>query len=123
MVMKGASTETPNYLGPDWNYAPSPRFYDEFLGSDQQIRPHWTALAESLAAMGHAGLARRWQQGRRLIHENGITYNVYSDPQNTWRPWTLDPFPLLMNPADRKAIESAMIQRAMLFNAILADLY
>ena len=58
--------------------------------------------------MGQAGFARRWQEGRRLIHDNGITYNVYSDPQSTARPWPLDPIPLVMDRAEWKAIEAAI---------------
>ena len=81
------------------------------------------ALSESLTAMGHKGLARRWREGQRLIHDNGITYNVYSDPESTSRPWPLDPVPLMMDPAEWKTIEAAVIQRATLFNSILADLY
>ena len=26
---------------------------------------------------------RRWEHARRLIHENGVTHNVYGDP-NGW---------------------------------------
>ena len=73
--------------------------------------------------MGHNGLARRWHDGRRLIHDNGITYNIYDDPQNNARPWQLDPIPLVMDPEEWKSIEAGIIQRATLFNTILADLY
>ena len=72
--------------------------------------------------MGHTGLARRWHDGRRLIHDNGITYNIYSDPQNNARPWQLDPIPLVMDPEEWKSIEAGIIQRAMLFNAVLAGI-
>ena len=89
----------------------------------KQLRPHWGALSESLTAMGNKGLTRRWREGQRLIHDNGITYNVYSDPESTSRPWPLDPVPLMMDPAEWKTIEAAVIQRATLFNSILADLY
>ena len=50
--------------------------------------------------MGEAGFARRWQEGRRVIHENGTTYNVYSDPQSAGRPWPLDPLPLVLDGAE-----------------------
>ncbi len=73
--------------------------------------------------MGHADLARRWHDGRRMIHDNGITYNIYSDPQNNARPWQLDPIPLVMDPEEWKSIEAGIVQRAMLFNTMLADLY
>ena len=45
-------------------------------------------------------------EGRRLIHENGITYNVYGDPQSTDRPWPLDPIPLLIDHREWAAIEA-----------------
>src|SRR3984957_5632343 len=110
-------------LAPPWNYKATPGFYDEVLGSGQELRPHWRALAESLTSMGNEGLTRRWREGQRLIHDNGITYNVYSDPEATARPWPLDPVPLMMDPAEWKTIEAAVIQRATLFNSVLADLY
>jgi uncharacterized circularly permuted ATP-grasp superfamily protein/uncharacterized alpha-E superfamily protein len=112
----------PTQLDPAWRYEANPGFYDEVLGSGQ-VRPHWLPLTESLTSMGHAGLAKRWQQGLRMIQDNAITYNVYGDPLTTARPWPLDPVPLVMQQNEWKAIEAAIIQRAMLFNAMLADLY
>jgi len=120
--MKRVATTLPGHLDAAWGYESSPALYDEVLSPEAQVRPHWTALTESLASMGHAGLARRWREGRRLIHDNGTTYNVYSDPQSTPRPWPLDPVPLMMEPAEWTAIEAAISQRAMLFNEILKDL-
>lgn len=106
-----------------WNYRANPGYWDEALGPDGAIRPHWVALVESIEGMGAAGLAERWQQGQRLIHENGITYNVYSDPRNTARPWPLDPAPVILDGAEWRGIEAAIVQRAALFNEILRDLY
>lgn len=111
------------HLNREWLYQPSPGFHDEMLAPDGTVRPHWRPLIEPLVEMGGAGFARRWQEGRRLIHENGTTYNVYSDPRNTDRPWPLDPIPLVLDRVEWAAIESAIIQRATLLNAILADLY
>jgi uncharacterized circularly permuted ATP-grasp superfamily protein/uncharacterized alpha-E superfamily protein len=121
--MKLSSEQTQIHLDPAWRYEAKAGAWDEALAADGQVRPQWGALAQSLAAMGHGGFARRWQQGRRLIHDNGITYNVYSDPQAAARPWPVDPMPLVMDPAEWKAIEAAIVQRATLFNTILGDLY
>ncbi|MBV9507678.1 MAG: circularly permuted type 2 ATP-grasp protein [Acidobacteriia bacterium] len=104
-------------------YRPAPDFYDEMLAPEGTVRPHWKALIDSFEEMGEADWARRWQEGRRIIHENGITYNVYSDPRNAERPWPLDPLPLVMDSSEWAAIEQAISQRARLLNAILADLY
>ncbi|MBV9767946.1 MAG: circularly permuted type 2 ATP-grasp protein, partial [Bryobacterales bacterium] len=106
-----------------WSYEATPGFYDEVFGSGKQLRAHWQALTDSITAMGTPGLTHRWREGQRLIHDNGITYNVYTDPESTSRPWPLDPIPLMMDPAEWKTIEAAVIQRATLFNSILADLY
>jgi uncharacterized circularly permuted ATP-grasp superfamily protein/uncharacterized alpha-E superfamily protein len=110
-------------LAAAWRYRPNPAFYDEFISSDGRVRPHWRPLADSVLDMGTAGLARRWQEGRRLIHEHGITYNVYGDPQSTDRPWPADPVPLVIEHREWAAIEAAMRQRATLLNAVLADVY
>jgi len=121
--MSKDTARTDVLLDPAWRYAASPGSYDEALGPGGHTRPHWNALAGSLASMGKAGLARRWQEGRRIIHDNGITYNVYSDPQSTARPWPLDPIPLVIDQNEWKTIEASIIQRAKLFNSLLADLY
>ncbi len=71
-------------------------------GAGRSARPHWAPLARALVELGPAEMARRWTQARRLIRENGVTYNVYGDPQGMDRPWELDAVPLLV-PAGRVA--------------------
>jgi uncharacterized circularly permuted ATP-grasp superfamily protein/uncharacterized alpha-E superfamily protein len=115
-----AEPEEPQ-LRPEWPYRPGSGYYDEMLTPEGRVRPQWRTLVESLATIGPDGLDRRWQEGRRLIHENGVSYNVYSDPQTTDRPWPLDPIPFILDRAEWSAIEAAVVQRATLLNAILAD--
>jgi uncharacterized circularly permuted ATP-grasp superfamily protein/uncharacterized alpha-E superfamily protein len=104
-------------------YQSDPAFYDEMLTSEGQIRAHWQPLMDSIAATGQQGLASRWQEGRRLLHDNGVTFNVYSDLDSTNRPWPLDPLPFLIGEAEWASIEAAMCQRATLLNALLVDFY
>src|SRR5712691_6225376 len=106
-----------------WPYQPNPAYYDEMADTAGKVRPHWRPLIDPLEQMGEAGFARRWQEGRRVLHENGATYNVYSDPQNTNRPWPLDPLPLVLDTEEWSAIAAAIGQRARLLNTILSDLY
>ena len=106
-----------------WPYRPNGDYYDEMVDAEGTVRPHWRPLVEPLEAMGEGGFARRWQEGQRLIHENGTTYNVYSDPQNTVRPWPVDPIPLVLGTTEWASIAAAIEQRAKLLNAILVDLY
>ncbi|PWU05379.1 MAG: hypothetical protein C5B51_14635 [Terriglobia bacterium] len=110
-------------LNRSWPYAPNAGFYDEMVAPDGSLRPYWRPLINPLQEMGERAFALRWQDGRRLIHENGTTYNVYTDPQTTERPWPLDPIPLILDSVEWAQIETAIVQRATLLNAILADLY
>jgi uncharacterized circularly permuted ATP-grasp superfamily protein/uncharacterized alpha-E superfamily protein len=104
-------------------YAGSPQRYDELLDRQGGIRPHWRALIEHLASGGPEAARRHVELTRRLIVENGVTYNVYADPQGRDRPWQLDPLPLLIDATEWRAIEAGVQQRARLLNALLADLY
>ena len=87
------------------------------------LRPHWTTFVSRFDALGAPELDRRWEFARRMIHENGVTYNVYGDPKGMNRPWGLDPLPLLISDAEWEKLERGLIQRATLINEILADLY
>jgi uncharacterized circularly permuted ATP-grasp superfamily protein/uncharacterized alpha-E superfamily protein len=116
-------TEPEQELHSAWRYEPDKRFYDELVAGDAKVRPSWLPLVDSLRTLGSEGLASRWQEGRRLIHDNGITYNVYGDPRATDRPWPLDPIPMVMDRKDWAPIEAAVAQRATLLNAMLADFY
>ena len=121
--MSPDTAQPEEHLHPDWHYHPNPGYYDEMLATERTMRPHWRPLIEPLERMGQAGFARRWQEGRRVIHENGTTYNVYGDPQSDGRPWPLDPLPMVLDSVEWAYIEAAVAQRATLLNAILLDLY
>ncbi len=105
------------------NYSPLTHHFDEMVGADGAPRPHWARVVNFLSSLNREGLAHRWDEGRRVIQQNGITYNVYGDPLSVDRPWPLDPIPLILDPAEWASIEAAIIQRATLLNAILKDLY
>ena len=74
--MNSDTAQPEKQLHSDWLYDPNPRYYDEMVAADGTIRPPWRPLIEPLEQMGKAGFARRWQEGQRVIHENGTTYNV-----------------------------------------------
>jgi len=104
-------------------YPQTPGVYDEMSAAPGVLRPHWDTLIKSLSALGEQELARRWQTATQRIRENGVTYNVYGDPQGIDRPWNLDAIPLMISAAEWSQLETGLIQRARLLNSILADLY
>lgn len=103
-------------------YTPKAGYYDE-MRSEQGLRPHWEYFIASLNSLGCDELERRRIEAQRLLRENGVTYNVYGDPQGLNRPWELDPIPLLISSEEWARIESGLIQRAEVMNLILEDLY
>ncbi|HEV7632545.1 MAG TPA: circularly permuted type 2 ATP-grasp protein [Steroidobacteraceae bacterium] len=104
-------------------YAADPHRYDELLDRDGNVREHWQPLIQRLLTEGPEAARRGVELARRLIVENGVTYNVYADPQGRDRPWGLDPLPMLISSSEWRGIEAGVIQRAELLNALLADLY
>lgn len=108
---------------PGWRYSPASNCFDEVAIPGEGWRPHWKNLLTSLETMGQDELARRWREGRRLIHDNGVTYNVYGDPRAFDRPWPMDPIPFVLDRDEWAHIEAGIAQRATLLDRILADLY
>jgi uncharacterized circularly permuted ATP-grasp superfamily protein/uncharacterized alpha-E superfamily protein len=92
-------------------------------GPDGQPRDHWRAFMALYHGLPEGEMARRWERGQRLIRDSGMTYTIYGDPEGHGRPWSLDPIPMLVSAREWRFVERALIQRARLFNAILADLY
>src|SRR5688572_18547257 len=119
--MLAESTRKPSLLSA--SYAPPPAAYDEMKASDGRVRPHWLKLFEHVDAMGREDLEQRWSRARHLLHENGVSYNVYGDPQGVERPWSLSPLPVLIAASEWQAAEAGLAQRARLLNVLLHDLY
>ena len=119
-----ASAKARASRGAAWAYRPPEEgHWDEALDETGRLRPHWRRLAASLRRIGQQEFAGRWEDGQRLIQANGVTYNVYGDPRGTARPWPMDLVPLVIDALEWAEIERAVVQRATLLNAVLADLY
>src|SRR5271167_1918964 len=97
--------------------------YDELSADGVTPRPHWAHLMEELRSIGPEELERRWVRAERRIRENGITYNIYSDPQGANRPWRIDIVPMLISADEWRFLEAGIIQRAQLLSLLLEDLY
>jgi uncharacterized circularly permuted ATP-grasp superfamily protein/uncharacterized alpha-E superfamily protein len=97
--------------------------YDELLAGPMALRPHWRSVFDALARSRPEQMAERLASVHRQIRENGVTYNVYADPQGVERPWELDVLPLIIPPDEWQQISTAIAQRAELLNRILLDVY
>lgn len=96
--------------------------FNEAYAAQDQVRPHWKTVVESMRSMGDAELANRQQKVQRILRDDGATYHVYDKPISM-RTWALDPIPFLLDSAEWREIENGLIERAELFNLILKDIY
>jgi uncharacterized circularly permuted ATP-grasp superfamily protein/uncharacterized alpha-E superfamily protein len=106
-----------------FGYHPRPGVRDEMVDAAGVVRPHWRGFLQRLSAMSPALRARSWQEARQLIHDNGVSYNVYGDPRGLERPWSLEPLPVLLSASEWTPLAAAVAQRARLLDRVLADLY
>src|ERR1700680_5223831 len=98
---------------------PDRSVYNELAPDGVTPRPHWAQFIDSLQSSGSDELARRWERAERRIRENGVTYNVYTDPQGVSRPLAIDPIPLLIAPEEWRFIEAGITPRAHLLIFLL----
>jgi len=102
---------------------PSPATWHEMLGVDGSVRPHWQELLTHLQRSGPQQLAQRQSLLNRQLRENGVTYNIYADPDGADRPWELDLLPQVIPAAEWDQLARGIAQRARLLNGVLADIY
>lgn len=106
---------------------PDPGVWDELRGAGGAARARWQRFAQLMPAPAGGALAadldRRVGQVAQQIQLDGVTHNVFDERGVASRPWSLELLPLLIEPAEWAGIETAVVQRAALLEAMLADLY
>src|SRR4051794_8364541 len=106
--------------------------YDEFVDAAGNVRPTWRELAECVGDRGRGGLNQLRSIVRGLVDNDGITYiqvdqhgDAVTNGDGTAEPgpWHLDALPLLLSSADWDTLETGLVQRSRLLDAVLTDLY
>jgi len=97
--------------------------YDEMFDTHGNVREHWKQLKINLETLGSDSLGVKRQEIDWRLEDNGVTYNVYNDPNGMSRPWRLDPIPLVLPSSEWKTIEAGVQQRAKLINLLFKDIY
>ncbi len=97
--------------------------FDEMVDAQDAPRAHWRGLVQRLGRLDATSARRGIELTRRLIVDNGVTYNVYADAKGADRPWDLDPLPLMIAADEWRDIEAGVMQRASLLDRVLQDLY
>lgn len=97
--------------------------FDESADGAGGLREGYKPFAKAMPHLTGVELKQRHETARRIIQEQGVTYNLYGDPRGMERPWQLDLVPLMLTAQEWRKLETGLIQRATLINRILADCY
>src|ERR1043166_1900047 len=93
--------------------------FDEMVTGTGQVRPHWQPLMSRLSPIDAAMLEERRDEADQLVRQHGVTPAISGHPEGAGRPWPLDLIPLVLSSAEWQAIETGVIQRMRLMNALL----
>ena len=97
--------------------------FDEVFDNECNIRPHWKEVIEGLENAGIKQLEQKQLEIDWRLEDNGVTYNIYNDPEGNNRRWNLDPIPLVLTQEEWDEVTKGLKQRAKLLNLIFKDLY
>ncbi len=120
------SLEPPSAQALALGCAAAPGHFDELRGdstSGTALTPAWDQFFASFEGKGAHDLNQRAASLERQIRDNGVTYNVYADENGPQRPWSLDLFPLIIEPDSWQQIEAGVLQRMRLLDHLMADVY
>ncbi|WP_082866119.1 circularly permuted type 2 ATP-grasp protein [Marinomonas gallaica] len=96
--------------------------YDEAFDGRGSVRLPWQAITTAMQQLGAEGMQDRHLRAQRILRDDGATYNLKSDPLSP-NVWSLDIIPNVMMKAEWLKLESALQQRAKLFDLLYKDLY
>jgi len=97
--------------------------FDEIFDNECNIRPQWKDIIEGLEKAGIKQLEQKQLEIDWRLEDNGVTYNIYNDPEGNNRRWNLDPIPLVLTQEEWDEVTKGLKQRAKLLNLIFKDLY
>ena len=97
--------------------------HDELMDAAGEVRPHWRKFLNALNELSRGERTHRADRLNRRVREMGIAHDIFADPTEPGKRWEVDLVPLIFSSAEWRALEAALVQRAQLFNAIIADAY
>jgi len=104
-------------------YRSPPGLLDDTRAADGGTKPQWNYLLDSLRNLGPEVLRERDLKARRILRDDGATYNLFGQQDISGNSWELDPVPYIIGSEDWNLIEAGLLERAELFNLILRDFY
>ena len=98
-------------------------FYDEMFLAGDRARSGALLLQERIEALPDGELFACQAAAERLLLQNGITFNVYSDSAATEKIFPFDIIPRIVEAAEWDWIEEGLKQRVYALNLFIDDIY
>ncbi|MFT7411311.1 MAG: putative circularly permuted ATP-grasp superfamily protein, partial [Oleispira sp.] len=102
---------------------PAASIPDQVYTPEGKIKPEWDYLLNSLNNLGSTSLKERQDKARRILRDDGVTYNIYGKNTTYNSQWELDLVPAIIGSEDWSVTEAGLLERAELFNLMLRDFY
>ncbi|MFI6219011.1 circularly permuted type 2 ATP-grasp protein [Nocardia salmonicida] len=106
---------------------PTTGYYDELVDGRGRVRSMWSELSADFIDQGIGGIDRIDHRVRRQIEDDGVTYTEVGlggeDDTAIPQPWRLDPIPLLVSAEDWTRLETGLVQRSLVLDEVLTDVY
>ena len=103
-----------------------PSGIDEMVDAGGVVRPHYQSLVDALAAMPVAEQVRRQGQAEQYLREAGVYYRDTAEGAGATaaeHAWPLAFLPLVIDAAEWRGLEAALIQRVRFLESLLTDVY
>ncbi len=98
-------------------------FFDEAFDADKNPRAHYRQLCARLARLKMDTFEERRRQADQVFLNQGITFTVYGDSEQTERIFPFDLIPRIIPNSEWQQVEKGLRQRVQALNLFLGDLY
>ena len=98
-------------------------FYDELFTENHQPRLPVEPLIRQIESLPPSELRERQAAAEEMLLKLGITFNVYSNPQQQERIFPFDIIPRVIEHRDWLQLQAGLRQRVQALNLFIADIY
>ncbi|MER9842492.1 circularly permuted type 2 ATP-grasp protein [Mesorhizobium australicum] len=105
------------------HYQPIDGVVDEMVDASGNPRPVWKHFVEALDELGAEKLGQRFARADQYLRDAGVYYRVYDKAGANEREWPLAHIPVLIEDSEWQAVSAGLVQRAELFEEIVADIH
>jgi len=97
--------------------------YDELIDNKGEIRRGIANAADFFCQLNRQQYRHYQQQASRYMHLNGVTFNLYSNPEHSEAIFPFDIFPRVIQQCEWGYLEKGLKQRVQALNLFLKDIY